>query len=378
MNFSRRGFSLIHLRAACRHLPESPLPANNSDSSSSQLSYKDAGVDIDAGAELVRRIGPACKATHRPEMLSTLGGFAAMTEIPAGYDQPVLVTGTDGVGTKLKLAIDFNRHDGVGQDLVAMCVNDVLVTGAEPFIFLDYYATGALDVEVASRVVTGIAKGCEIAECSLAGGETAEMPGFYSAEEYDLAGFCVGVVNKPDIIDGTQVAIDDVIIGLPSSGPHSNGYSLIRKVLERQDLTPNEDLLDDLLTPTRIYVKPVLEVLGQTNNESPPIHAMVHVTGGGFYENVPRVLNNPDHAALIDADAWQWPDVFNWLAQAGNIAHREMLTTFNCGMGFLLVVEAAQQDSVLAALAKAGERPQVIGRIVSADTHPSSGQMLIR
>ena len=232
-------------------------------------------------------------------MLSTLGGFAAMTEIPSGYSQPVLVSGTDGVGTKLKLAIDFNRHDGVGQDLVAMCVNDVLVTGAEPFLFLDYYATGRLDVDTAERVIKGIAHGCEIAGCSLAGGETAEMPGFYEGEEYDLAGFAVGVVDKPNIIDGSGVAVSDVIIGLPSSGPHSNGYSLIRKVLANQEAVPSEALLDDLLAPTRIYVQSVLALL---KAKPEAVHGMVHITGGGFYENIPRILPNENVAALIDTD----------------------------------------------------------------------------
>lgn len=343
----------------------------------SSLSYKDAGVDIEAGAELISRIGSACKATHRPEMLSNLGGFAAMTELPAGYEQPVLVSGTDGVGTKLKLAIDHNRHDGVGQDLVAMCANDVLVTGAEPFLFLDYYATGALDVDTAERVIKGIAHGCSLAGCSLAGGETAEMPGFYEGEEYDLAGFCVGVVEKSRVISGNAVALGDVIIGLPSSGPHSNGYSLIRKVLERQAMTPNDDLLDELLAPTRIYVKPVLKLLNDSA-AGDDVHAMVHITGGGFYENVPRVLNQPHHAALIDMDSWQWPEVFAWLQQAGNIEQREMLTTFNCGIGFLLIVAAANADACMAVLREQGEAPVKIGEIVSADTQASSQQMLVR
>ena len=337
------------------------------------LSYKDAGVDIEAGAELVRRIGAACKATHRPEMLSSLGGFAAMTEIPAGYDHPVLVSGTDGVGTKLKLAIDYNRHDGVGQDLVAMCVNDVLVTGAEPFLFLDYYATGALQVDTAARVIKGIAHGCSLAGCSLAGGETAEMPGFYEGEEYDLAGFCVGVVEKNRIISGDAVNLDDVIIGLPSTGPHSNGYSLIRKVLAKQSMQPNADLLDELLAPTRIYVKSILELLKTTT-----VNGMVHVTGGGFYENVPRVLNNPEHAALIDVDSWRWPDVFSWLQQAGNIAEREMLTTFNCGIGFLLIVPAESAPEAMSQLTALGEAPITIGKIVSVDATASDNQMLIR
>ena len=337
------------------------------------LSYKDAGVDIDAGAELIRRIGPVCKATHRPEMLTSLGGFAAMTEIPAGYKQPVLVSGTDGVGTKLKLAIDYNRHDGVGQDLVAMCVNDVLVTGAEPFLFLDYYATGSLDVDTATRVIKGIAQGCEIAGCSLAGGETAEMPGFYGAEEYDLAGFCVGVVEKSRIVDGENITEGDVIVGLPSSGPHSNGYSLIRKVLEKQALTPNSNLLDELIAPTRIYVRSVRKLLQKVQ-----VNGMVHITGGGFYENVPRILSNPQHAALIDVEAWPRPEIFSWLQQAGNIAEREMLTTFNCGLGFLLILAADQVNVALETLTAEGELPVVIGKIVAADTTPETGQILIK
>ena len=350
-----------------------PESTDSSQPSSQGLSYKDAGVDIEAGAELIRRIGSACKATHRPEMLSNLGGFAAMTEIPAGYQQPVLVSGTDGVGTKLKLAIDHNRHDGVGQDLVAMCVNDVLVTGAEPFLFLDYYATGSLDVDTAATVIKGIARGCEIAGCSLAGGETAEMPGFYEGSEYDLAGFCVGVAEKSRIIDGSSVATGDVIIGLPSSGPHSNGYSLIRKVLERAGAGANPDLLDELLAPTRIYVKPVLELL-----QNVPVNAMVHITGGGFYENIPRVFNDPNHAALIDIDAWQWPEIFSWLQQAGDIEQTEMLTTFNCGIGFLLIVAEDQADQAIQSLAGAGEAPVRLGRIVSADATIPTGQILIK
>jgi phosphoribosylformylglycinamidine cyclo-ligase len=343
------------------------------ESSDRTLTYKDAGVDIEAGAELVRRIAPAAQKTRRPELLGGLGGFAAMAEIPQGYDEPVLVTGTDGVGTKLKLAIDYDRHDGVGQDLVAMCVNDALVVGAEPFLFLDYYATGALELDVAERVIKGIAHGCELAGCALAGGETAEMPGFYSAGDYDLAGFCVGVVEKRQIIDGSAVGLGDRIIGLPSSGPHSNGYSLVRKVIERQSLVPNEDLLDDLLAPTRIYVKPVLALLDGVR-----IHAMAHITGGGFYENIPRVLVSDDHAALIDVDGWQRPEVFGWLQQAGNIDEREMLTTFNCGIGFVLIVGETDLEDALATLRKSGEQPVEIGSIVSPDTQPGAGQILIQ
>lgn len=297
-----------------------------------------------------------------------------MTEIPAGYRQPVLVSGTDGVGTKLKLAIEHDRHDGVGQDLVAMCVNDVLVTGAEPFLFLDYYATGRLDVETATRVITGIATGCEIAGCSLAGGETAEMPGFYDAEEYDLAGFAVGVVDKPDIIDGSQVRQGDAIIGLPSSGPHSNGYSLIRKILEHQDTPLDGELLDDLLAPTRIYVKSVLHALKFHPGK---VHGMVHITGGGFFENIPRILPDDALAALIDVDAWQRPDVFNFLQQAGNIEDREMLTTFNCGIGFLLIVDADASNDVIGELSASGEAPLQVGRIVDRGVQPDRTEVLI-
>jgi phosphoribosylformylglycinamidine cyclo-ligase len=336
------------------------------------LTYRDAGVDIDAGNELVRRIAPACQATRRPEMLSSLGGFAALTEIPAGYRRPVLVTGTDGVGTKLKLAIEHDRHDGVGQDLVAMCANDVLVTGAEPFIFLDYYASGALDVDVAERVIKGIAQGCELAGCTLAGGETAEMPGFYQKGEYDIAGFCVGVVEYERIIDGTRVTPGDVLIGLASSGPHSNGYSLIRRVLERQRLEGNDPLIDALLAPTRIYVKSVRALLDHV-----PVHAMAHVTGGGFLENLPRMFARSGLAAIVDPDAWQRPAVFAWLQQAGNIDEREMLRTFNCGIGFVVCVPAAAAQDALALLAEHGEQATVIGTIATPDTSLQSGQLLI-
>jgi phosphoribosylformylglycinamidine cyclo-ligase len=346
----------------------------SSDTPPTGLSYKDAGVDIAAGAELVRRISSACKATHRAEMLTGLGGFAAMTEIPAGYEHPVLVSGTDGVGTKLKIALDYDRHDGIGQDLVAMCANDVLVTGAEPFLFLDYYATGRLDVDTAARVITGIARGCTLAGCSLAGGETAEMPGFYQGDDYDLAGFCVGVVEKSRIIDGASLRIGDVIVGLPSSGPHSNGYSLIRKVLERQAVQPNIDMLDELLAPTRIYVKPVLQLLREQDHG---INAMVHITGGGFFENVPRILTDPGHAALIDLDSWTWPDIFAWLQQAGNIEQREMLTTFNCGIGFMLMVRANRLDATLSTLTALGETPIRIGEIVARDKTPGASQILV-
>ena len=336
------------------------------------LTYKDAGVDIEAGAQLIERIAPAAKATRRPELLGGLGGFAAMAELPKGYENPILVTGTDGVGTKLKIAIDYDRHDFVGQDLVAMCVNDVLVVGAEAFLFLDYYATGKLDVDVAERVIKGIAHGCSLAGCALAGGETAEMPGFYNDGEYDLAGFCVGVVEKAKIIDGTQVRVGDHIIGLPSSGPHSNGYSLIRKVLENSELVPDDTLLDELLAPTRIYVKQVRKLL-----ETVDVHGMVHITGGGFYENIPRIFSGGGIAALIDVDSWQRPSVFSWLQQAGNISEQEMLTTFNCGIGLLLIVAEENVEATLAALQDQGEAPVQIGVIVQADHQPQAGQILI-
>lgn len=348
-------------------------PTTDDQPKNTGLTYKEAGVDIEAGAELIRRIGPAATATRRPELLGGLGGFAAMAEMPAGYTQPVIVTGTDGVGTKLKLAIDYARHDGVGQDLVAMCVNDVLVTGAEAFLFLDYYATGRLDVDVAERVIKGIAHGCELAGCALAGGETAEMPGFYSDGEYDLAGFCVGVVEKAKIIDGSKIAAGDTIIGLPSSGPHSNGYSLIRKVIERQDMIPNDDLLDDLLAPTRIYVKSVRHLLKQVD-----VHGMVHITGGGFFENIPRVFSDPNHGALLDLDSWQQPEVFSWLQQAGNISNDEMMSTFNCGLGMLLLVAEADVEQTLQTLKEQGEHPVTVGQVVEGDVAVAKGQILVR
>ncbi len=340
---------------------------------SGNTSYRDAGVDIEKGNELVRRIGAACRATHRSEMLSGLGGFAALTRLPSGYSDPVLVSGTDGVGTKLKLAIDTGRHDGVGQDLVAMCVNDVLVVGAEPFLFLDYYATGRLDVDVAESVIAGIARGCELANCSLAGGETAEMPGFYDAGDYDLAGFCVGVVDHERIIDGSRIALGDRLIGLPSSGPHSNGYSLIRHIIERQAIDPAQsELIGALLAPTRIYVRPVLALL-ETGID---VHAMAHVTGGGFYENLPRMFRDGGLAARVDLDTWQRPAVFAWLQQAGNVTEREMLTTFNCGIGFVICVPESAADTALSALERAGQPAIPIGEIVPADT-PEDGACIV-
>ncbi len=336
------------------------------------LTYRDAGVDIDAGNELVRRIGPAAKATHRPELLSGLGGFAALAELPSKYAHPVLVTGTDGVGTKLKLAIDHDRHDGVGQDLVAMCANDVLVTGAEPFLFLDYYATGALDVEVAERVIKGIARGCELAGAALVGGETAEMPGFYPGGDYDLAGFCIGVVEKSRIVTGAELAPGDVLIGLESSGPHSNGYSLIRRILETSGTRVTGQLLDELMAPTRIYARSILDL-----QSSLTVKGMSHITGGGLTENLPRMFEGSGLKALVDLDSWQRPDVFNWLQQAGNVAEAEMQRTFNLGVGFVVAVAEADVDAALESLAASGESAVRIGVMADAAAEAGAGQILI-
>ncbi|MFT5069919.1 MAG: phosphoribosylformylglycinamidine cyclo-ligase [Candidatus Paceibacteria bacterium] len=330
------------------------------------LSYKDAGVDIDAGNALIERIKGVAKRTRRPEVMAGLGGFGALFELPKGYDEPVLVSGTDGVGTKLKLALELNRHDHIGIDLVAMCVNDLIVSGAEPLFFLDYYATGKLDIDIATRVVTGIGEGCELAGASLVGGETAEMPGMYEGEDYDLAGFCVGIVEKKKIIDGTQVAAGNVLIGLPSSGPHSNGYSLIRKIIEVSKADLHQDigetsLGDALMQPTRIYVKALLDLFKQVN-----VKALSHITGGGLLENIPRVLP-ADSVAVIDTDSWQQPAVFKWLKSKGNVTDTEMYRTFNCGVGMVIVVDAEDQAKTLAALTKAGESPWVIGHIKQND-----------
>ncbi len=340
------------------------------------LTYRDAGVDIAAGNDLVKRIAPAAKRTRRPEMLSSVGGFAALASLPERYREPVLVTGTDGVGTKLKLAIDYDGHDDVGQDLVAMCVNDVLVTGAEPFLFLDYYATAALDIDTAARVIDGIAKGCEIAGCTLAGGETAEMPGFYQKGDYDLAGFCVGVVERVEITDNNRIEPGHALIGLPSSGAHSNGYSLIRRVLDIAQLEDNDPLIKQLMAPTRIYAKSVLQVTRQHQ-----VDGMSHITGGGLLENLPRMYpDNPETgalAALIERDSWEWPALFSWLQQTGNIAEDEMLRTFNCGIGFVLCVPAGETAGVVATLKSAGEAPIILGKMVAEDTLPGPGQLLI-
>ena len=334
---------------------------------SPSLSYKDAGVDIDAGDALVERIKGVAKKTARREVLGGLGGFGALCEIPEGYRQPVLVSGTDGVGTKLKLALELNRHESIGIDLVAMCVNDLVVCGAEPLFFLDYYATGHLNVDTAATVVTGIGEGCLQAGCALVGGETAEMPGMYEGEDYDLAGFAVGVVEKAEIIDGSKVKAGDVLIGVASSGVHSNGYSLVRKILEvsKADLDAPLDgraLADVLMAPTRIYIKPLLKLI-----ETLPVHALAHITGGGLPGNLPRVL--PEGAdARIDESSWTWPPVFQWLQQAGGVERFEMYRTFNCGVGMVVVVPADQADAAVAQLNAAGEKAWRIGEIVPS-TH---------
>ncbi|EPU0814366.1 phosphoribosylformylglycinamidine cyclo-ligase [Morganella morganii] len=327
------------------------------------LSYKDAGVDIDAGNALVSRIKHVVKETRRPEVMGGLGGFGALCAVPQKYKEPVLVSGTDGVGTKLRLAMDLARHDTIGIDLVAMCVNDLVVAGAEPLFFLDYYATGKLDVDTAARVVTGIAEGCKQAGCALVGGETAEMPGMYHGDDYDVAGFCVGVAEKSEIIDGSKVRAGDVLIALASSGPHSNGYSLIRKILEVSNTDPavteldGKSLADHLLAPTKIYVKSVLQLIENTD-----VHAIAHLTGGGFWENIPRVLPACTQAR-IDAASWQWPSVFNWLQQAGNVDDYEMYRTFNCGVGMVIALPAAAVPAALALLTEAGENAWLIGDI---------------
>ena len=340
------------------------------------LSYKDAGVDINAGNELVERIKPDVKRTTRPEVIGGLGGFGALCALPNKYKEPILVSGTDGVGTKLRLAIDLKKHDTIGIDLVAMCVNDLVVQGAEPLFFLDYYATGRLEVDVASDVVKGIAEGCVQSGCALVGGETAEMPGMYHAGDYDLAGFCVGVVEKSKIIDGSKVQAGDALIALGSSGPHSNGYSLIRKVIDVAGVNPATEQLagkalgDQLLAPTRIYVKSVLELIEEVD-----VHAIAHLTGGGFWENIPRVL--PDNTkAVIDEKSWEWQPVFKWLQEKGNIDSYEMYRTFNCGVGMVIALPQADVEKALNVLRQAGENAWLIGQIESLN--PGEKQVIIR
>lgn len=328
------------------------------------LSYRDAGVDIDAGEALVSAIKPIAQATKRPGVLDQLGGFGALFEVPKHYKEPILVSGTDGVGTKLKLAIELGIHDTIGIDLVAMCANDLIVQGAEPLFFLDYFATGKLDIDTAKTIMAGIGQGCQQAGAALIGGETAEMPGLYQQQDYDLAGFCVGVVEKSKIINGTLSQAGDVIIGLASSGVHSNGFSLVRKIIETHDVSlalPFEGttLGATLLTPTRIYVKSVLAVLQQF-----PVHAICHITGGGLPGNLPRVLADGLRAEL-NSNSWDAPPIFHWLQTQGNVERKEMYRTFNCGIGLVLIVAADVADDVLQQLKKSGEQASIIGQLHS-------------
>lgn len=336
------------------------------------ISYKDSGVDIDAGNALVDAIKPIAKATARPEVSASLGGFGALFELPMDkYKNPLLVSGTDGVGTKLRLAIESGKHDQVGIDLVAMCVNDLIVQGAEPLFFLDYYATGKLDIYTARDVVSGIGEGCQQSGCALIGGETAEMPGMYPDGDYDLAGFCVGIVEKADLIDGTKVKEGDVLLGLASSGPHSNGYSLIRKIIDVKGADLSQDcdgqpLIDALMAPTRIYVKSILELMKHIN-----IHALSHITGGGLLENLPRVMPN-NTMAKIDTNSWNRPKVFDWIQEQGNVEFHEMHRTLNCGIGMVLVVDEKDQQAAIDSLTAQGETVSVIGKIeASSDETPS-------
>jgi len=337
------------------------MPDQKTNPGKPSLSYHDAGVDIDAGNRLVDRIKPIAKKTMRTEVLAGLGGFGALFELPMSrYRQPVLVSGTDGVGTKLKLAMQLRKHNTIGIDLVAMCVNDLIVQGAEPLFFLDYFSTGHLDIEIASQVIEGIGRGCEMAGTALVGGETAEMPGMYQGEDYDLAGFSVGVVEKDQIIDGSSVAAGNALIAIASSGPHSNGYSLIRKIIEvsEADLTRKLDqqtLADWLMAPTRIYVKPILTLLNSVS-----VHALAHITGGGLLENLPRVI--PTHSKAV-LETWQRPAIFDWLQSQGNVAEQEMLRTFNCGVGMIICVDRKNARETVDILEQNGESAWEIGAI---------------
>lgn len=337
-----------------------------------KLTYSDAGVDIDKADSLVDDIKNIAKRTHRKEILTSIGGFGALFEVPIDrYQQPVLVSGTDGVGTKLKLAIELNQHDTIGIDLVAMCVNDIITCGAEPLYFLDYYATGKLDLEQSKAIIKGIGTGCEQSGCALTGGETAEMPGMYHDGDYDLAGFCVGVVEKSQIIDGSQVTAGDQLIALGSSGPHSNGYSLLRKVFEisQQEISTELDgksLAEHFMQPTRIYAKTIAQLQQKFN-----LKAMAHITGGGLPGNLPRVLPKHTHAKL-DANSWQWPPIFNWLQQHGNIETDEMLRTFNCGVGMILVLSKDHAEDCLQRCKALGEHAWIIGEITYSDNEQPS------
>ena len=332
----------------------------------SSLTYKDSGVDITKGNQLIEKIKPIAKSTLRPGVLGGLGGFGAMFEIPLEkYKNPVLISGTDGVGTKLKVAEMLNKHDTIGIDLVAMCVNDLIVQGAEPLFFLDYYATGSLNPEIATSVIEGIGEGCRQSGCSLIGGETAEMPGMYNGEEYDLAGFCVGIVDKNQVIDGSKVNEGDHIVALGSSGPHSNGYSLIRKVLEKS--TPSAEQLNSLIEPTRIYVKSILSLANTLQ-----VHAISHITGGGLLENIPRVL--PDHlSAKLNSNSWSQPEIFKWLQKEGNIDSHEMYRVLNCGVGMVIIISKESSSQAIEHLSACGENAWLIGEVV----HSKGEQVII-
>jgi len=335
-------------------------PAN---SPSKGLSYRDAGVDIDAGDALVDRIKPLAKKTMREGVLAGIGGFGALFEVPKRYKEPVLVSGTDGVGTKLRLAFEWNRHDTIGQDLVAMSVNDILVQGAEPLFFLDYFACGKLTVDTAATVVGGIAKGCELSGCALIGGETAEMPGMYPPGEYDLAGFAVGAVEKSKIITGNTIVPGDVVLAIGSSGAHSNGYSLVRKIIERAGAKPSDDLGgrplgDVVMAPTQIYVKPLLKLISEID-----VKGMAHITGGGLVDNVPRVL--PENTqAVLHRDSWQMPELFRWLQMKGGVADAEMVRVFNCGIGMVVIVAPSQADAAIKSLTAQGLKAWTVGEVV--------------
>ncbi len=336
---------------------------SSTNSSSKGLSYRDAGVDIDAGDDLVDRIKPLAKKTMREGVLAGIGGFGALFEVPKRYQEPVLVAGTDGVGTKLRLAFEWNRHDTIGQDLVAMSVNDILVQGAEPLFFLDYFACGKLTVDMAATVVAGIAHGCELSGCALIGGETAEMPGMYPPGEYDLAGFAVGAVEKSKIITGATIAPGDAILAIASSGAHSNGYSLVRKIIERAGAKPSDDLggrplADVVMAPTEIYVKPLLKLISEIN-----VKGMAHITGGGLVDNVPRVL--PENTqAILHRDSWQMPELFRWLQMKGGVADAEMVRVFNCGIGMVVIVAADQADAAIQSLNSQGLTAWTVGEVV--------------
>ena len=336
---------------------------SSTNSSSKGLSYREAGVDIDAGDDLVDRIKPLAKKTMRDGVLAGIGGFGALFEVPKRYQEPVLVSGTDGVGTKLRLAFEWNRHDTIGQDLVAMSVNDILVQGAEPLFFLDYFACGKLTVDTAATVVAGIAKGCELSGCALIGGETAEMPGMYPPGEYDLAGFAVGAVEKSKIITGNSIVPGDVVLAIGSSGAHSNGYSLVRKIIERAGAKPTDDLGgrplgDVVMAPTEIYVKPLLKLISEIN-----VKGMAHITGGGLVDNVPRVL--PENTqAVLHRDSWQMPELFRWLQMKGGVADAEMVRVFNCGIGMVVIVDPSQVDTAIQSLTAQGLKAWTVGEVI--------------